>query len=81
MTKKSFEAEIMSGMQHELTKNVCAEKPNLSKAAECLHAALEILEAQGLQARADQVLDLIRENCRFQTRRVSTVTIGQSTNV
>ncbi len=61
MTKKSFEAEIMSGMQHELTKNVCAEKPDLSKAAECLHAALEILEAQGLQARADQVLDLLEK--------------------
>lgn len=46
-------------MQQEMRKQASAEKPSLAKAAECLHAALEIFEEQGLTTRADQVLQLL----------------------
>jgi phosphotransferase system HPr-like phosphotransfer protein len=59
--KKSFEDELISGMQDELRKNASAEMPKLSRAADCLHSALEILEQQGLHARADEVLQLLEK--------------------
>jgi hypothetical protein len=58
MKKMSFEAELIAGMQQELVKQASSE-PNLVKAAECLHAALEIFEEAGLQAKADQVLQVL----------------------
>ena len=57
--KKVFEDDLISGMQQELRKQASEEVPNLSKAAECLHTALEIFEEQGMTARADQVLQLL----------------------
>ena len=61
MPKSLFEDELIAGMQKELRKQASAETPNLAKAAECLHAALEIFEAQGMKARADQVLSLLEK--------------------
>lgn len=57
--KKSFEDELMKGMQQELVKQATGGTPDLSKAAECLHAALEIFEEQGLSARADQLTGVL----------------------
>lgn len=52
----------MSGMQKELHKYASDDKqPSLTQAAECLHAALEIFEQQGMRARADQVLQLLEK--------------------
>ncbi len=52
----------MSGMQQELRKQASDDKqPNLSEAADCLHAALEIFELHGMRARADQVLQLLEK--------------------
>lgn len=59
--KSLFETELAMGMQQELRKQASAQTPDLTKAAECLHAALEIFEAQGLTARADQVLEVLRK--------------------
>lgn len=60
--KKEFLAdELGLNMQQELVKQASGEKPSLVKAAECLHAALEILEEQGLQSRADQVLRVLEK--------------------
>lgn len=59
--KEFLNDELVAGMQQELVKQASAEQPNLVKAAECLHAALEIFEEQGLQARADQVLQLLEK--------------------
>jgi hypothetical protein len=57
--KKSFEDELMIGMQQELVKQASGDVPDLSKAAECLHAALEIFEEQGLNARANQLTGVL----------------------
>ena len=57
--KKLFEDELMKGMQQELVKQASGGTPDLSKAAECLHAALEIFEEQGLSARADQLTNVL----------------------
>lgn len=73
MNKKVFEDDIISGMQDELRKQASSERqPKLVRAAECLHATLEILEAQGLQARADEVLQLLQKiaQTRVNTRDV-----------
>lgn len=59
--KRSFEDELISGMQDQLRKYAEAETPKLSRAAECLHSALELLEQQGLYARADEVLQLLQK--------------------
>lgn len=59
MNKKMFEDELISGMQQELRKQASANPPNLVKAAECLHAALEIFESAGLEDKADQVLQVL----------------------
>lgn len=62
MSKSLFEDELVSGMENQLRKQAAAEKPvALAKAAECLHAALEIFEEQGMTARADQVLKLLQK--------------------
>jgi len=60
MTKKSFEDELMYGMQRELRghdKNQGMN--NLVKAAEYLHSAMDILEEAGLSKSADQVLHIL----------------------
>lgn len=61
MSKSLFEDELMTGMERQLRKQATAEKPSLAKAAECLHAALEIFEGQGMTARADQILKLLQK--------------------
>lgn len=61
MAKSLFEDELIAGMEGQLRKQAAGEKPSLAKAANCLHAALEILEEQGLTARADQVLKLLQK--------------------
>lgn len=57
--KQSFEDELMRGMQSELVKQASGGTPDLSKAAECLHAALEIFEEQGMDVRAEQLLSVL----------------------
>lgn len=70
--KKSFEDELMKGMQQELVKQASGgTTPDLSKAAECLHAALEIFEEQGLNVRADQLLGVLSKIA--QTRKTRPV--------
>lgn len=59
--KPVFENELIAGMQHELRKMASGDPPDLVKAGECLHAALEILEDEGLQAHADKVLGLMEK--------------------
>jgi hypothetical protein len=62
MKTELFENEMASAMQQELRKQASSEEtPKLVRAAECLHAALEILEEQGLHARADEVLQLLQK--------------------
>lgn len=61
MSKSLFEDELVSSMERQLRKQGSAEKPSLTKAADCLHAALEIFEEQGMTARADQVLQLLQK--------------------
>lgn len=67
ITKKVFEDDLIAGMQQELRKQASAETPNLIKAADCLHAALEIFEEVGLQKQADQVLDLLQKIAQHHT--------------
>lgn len=59
--KPVFENEIVAGMQQELRKLASGDVPDLVKAGECLHAALEILEDEGLQKHADKVLGLLHK--------------------
>lgn len=62
MIKKSvFENDLIVGMQTELHKMSSGELPDLVKAGECLHAALEILEDAGLQKHADMVLGVLEK--------------------
>ena len=61
MKREFLDDELIFGMSQELVKQASDEQPNLVKAAECLHAALEILEEQGLHSRADQVLQLLEK--------------------
>lgn len=61
MKKELFENELVSGMQQHMKKYASSGTPNLAKAAECLHAALEIFESQGMKARANQVLQLLEK--------------------
>ena len=56
-----FEAELAAGMHSELLKQASAEQPKFAKAAECLHAALEIFESAGMTDRADQVLKVLQK--------------------
>lgn len=58
--KSLFENDLIAGMQQELRKQASeTDPPDLARAGECLHAALEILEEAGLQARANQVLGIL----------------------
>ena len=59
MNKNVFENDIIRGMQQQLVKQAGSKVPDLSKAAECLHSALEIFEEQGLQKQADQITQLL----------------------
>lgn len=62
ITKSVFEQEIISNFQQELKKQAspkALEVPDLVKAAECLHAALEIFEHAGLSKQANQMLRLL----------------------
>lgn len=71
MIKKSvFEQELIAGMQHQLRKQASAEQPELARAGECLHAAMEILEEAGLQKRADQILEVLHKIAGDSTKHV-----------
>lgn len=60
MAKNKFDNELMLGMQRELQPVVKkAGMDNLVKAADYLHAAIEIFEEAGLTAKADQVLRIL----------------------
>jgi len=61
MKKEILTDEFILGMHKQLVKQASGDQPDLVKAADCLHAALEILEDQGLQARADQVLQVLEK--------------------
>lgn len=62
MIKKSvFENDLITGMQTELHKQASVKQPDLVKAAECLHSALEIFESQGLEKQSDQVLQILEK--------------------
>ncbi len=62
MIKKAlFADELAAGMQSELRKIASGDTPDLVKAGECLHAALEILEDAGLQKHADKVLGVLEK--------------------
>ena len=72
--KEFFDEELISGMQQELRKYAADEaSPDLAKAAECLHAALEILEEQGKHAQADQLLQVLQKI--GQTRKTAAFTM------
>lgn len=70
MPKSLFENELMAGMEQELRKQASAAKPRLVEAAECLHAALEIFEAKGMKARADQVLQILEKLAQSEKSKV-----------
>jgi hypothetical protein len=54
--------DLSAGMQHELRKLASGNDPaDLVKAGECLHAALEILEDEGLDKHANRVLGLLHK--------------------
>jgi hypothetical protein len=53
--------ELCLAMYRGLTKQASGEAPGLAKAAEYLHAALEILESQGLQTQADRLLQVMEK--------------------
>jgi len=60
MAKNNFQDELMLGMQQELQPYEKKQgMGNLVKAAEYLHAAIEILEEDGLTANADQILRIL----------------------
>lgn len=60
----------MDGMEKELRKQASSETPVLVKAAECLHAALEIFEEKGMKARADQVLQILEKLAQSERTKV-----------
>lgn len=61
ISQKDFESDLIMSMRQELRKQASGKIPDLVKAAECLHAALEIFEQAGLQSRADDVLKLLEK--------------------
>jgi hypothetical protein len=67
MIKKVFEDDLIAGMQQEMRKQASAQKPSLVKAADCLHAALEIFEEVGMEKQADQVLQLLQKIAQHHT--------------
>lgn len=60
----------MAGMEKELRKQASSSAPSLVKAAECLHAALEIFEEKGMKARADQVLQILEKIAQSEKSKV-----------
>ena len=71
--KEFLDEELISGMQQELRKYAADEAaPDLVKAAECLHAALEILEEQGKHAQADQLLQVLQKIAQTRKAKQST---------
>lgn len=60
--------DLISGMQAELRKQASKEVPDLVKAAECLHNALEIFESAGLQSRANDVIRLLQKIAQAHTK-------------
>lgn len=62
MIKKSlFEKELETSMSQELRKMSHTNgTPDLVKAGECLHAALEIFEEMGLTSKANAVLSILK---------------------
>lgn len=77
MIKKVFENDLITGMQQELRKQASANH-NLVKAAECLHAALEIFEDSGLQSKADQILNLLLKIAQSKAKHVKNMPSIQS---
>jgi hypothetical protein len=61
MIKKTFENDLASGMQIELRKQASSTAPDLVKAANYLHTALEIFEESGLKSKADDVLKVLQK--------------------
>lgn len=64
MIKKSvFEDELIAGMQKELVYGFekKAAMGELPKAADYMHAAIEIFEEMGLTAQADQLLNVLQK--------------------
>jgi hypothetical protein len=61
MKYENYENDLIIGMQRGLTKLAFDEQPNLVKAGECLHAALEIFERAGMTKQADAVLQLMQK--------------------
>lgn len=63
MIKKMFEDEIIANMQKEMKKQASSSEkvPQLTKAAECLHSALEIFEQAGIQRSANQILNVMQK--------------------
>lgn len=62
MIKKAlFADELAARMQSELRKIASGDSPDLVKAGECLHAALEIFEDAGLQRQANGVLNVLQK--------------------
>ena len=61
MKTEMFVDELLLGMDSQLKKQASTEVPDLNHAAECLHSALEILEEQGLDKQAEQLLSLLEK--------------------
>jgi len=53
--KKTFETDMASEMHLKMGK----QSPDLTKAAECLHSALEIFENAGLKIQANNIINLL----------------------
>ena len=53
--------DLFTGMQKEMQKRAAGKSPDLVKASECLHAALEIFESAGLQNQAEQILNIMQK--------------------
>jgi len=67
INKSVFEDQLISGMQDNLQKQASNQTPDLIKAANCLHTALEIFEEIGSQKQADQLLKLLHKIAQHHT--------------
>lgn len=61
INKPVHENELIMGMQRELNAHDQTNKPQLIKAAEHLHSALEIFENAGLTSQANEILFLLNK--------------------
>lgn len=75
MIKKSvFENDLIAGMQHELQPfEKRAAVNNLVKAADYLHAAVEIFEEAGMTAKADQVLAILEKIANKEVKEMPSI--------